>query len=677
MDIIDRIEIKHFRSFDGGSGRPQVRIDELSDLNVFSGANDSGKSNVLRALNLFFNNEISPGVKFDKNRDFSKIVSIRFDEEIAKKKKDEESRLKKIKEETGIDEKARDLRRSDEVVTVKLFFNNYEKQRGLPEYFWVSKVYSKRNNFEGEFRYQGDLNRAQTTTFLNSFRFEYVPAIKDRQYFQYLFSRLQKYLFEKSDKSEKNRFSDSSEKFNDILKSETEGLFTNFMKSSGVEASFYIPSTLVDFFRTLSVRTENEISLFERGDGVQARFIPEIIHEICQGSGRNIVWGFEEPENSYEAKNIRKLRDEFLFKYSRPYQIFLTTHTKEFLALRRNYTKSETAILEKGLSAKKTSDELRGLRANLKSSEVSIYRVWKTERFTSLVTRFDENNNVWEETCDDLGIVQEARIIDDLQQKLDDQLNEIKASKLNQEQQVKVYSELEDEYKRCLDKLQSAESKIDEYLKPILVVEDKYEAIYKIAYLKSQKIKFVLDKLNEEFDKHAPFVIRRAEGAGSVGGFLSMNNTDGYEDKKVIGLFDYDEAGCENFYQLKKRANGAWKGGILGDKRTGYHQKRSDHSCFYAMLLPIPERLEGVTSDITNGVFSSHVEIENLLPEKTLLDLNCVDVKQVYQIEYYKVRDNIKSKAIDKFGNLEESEFLDFEPLFITIHELFDLDSDQ
>jgi AAA15 family ATPase/GTPase len=86
MDIIDKIEIRHFRSFDGGTGQPRVLIQDLGDLNVFSGANDSGKSNVLRALNLFFNNEISPGVRFEKERDFSKIVSMRFDEKITEKR---------------------------------------------------------------------------------------------------------------------------------------------------------------------------------------------------------------------------------------------------------------------------------------------------------------------------------------------------------------------------------------------------------------------------------------------------------------------------------------------------------------------------------------------------------------------------------------------------------------
>ncbi|WP_185204784.1 AAA family ATPase [Chryseobacterium sp. C3] len=53
MDIISKIEIKHFRLFDGGKDQEKVHIEELGDFNIFSGANDSGKSNVLRALNLF------------------------------------------------------------------------------------------------------------------------------------------------------------------------------------------------------------------------------------------------------------------------------------------------------------------------------------------------------------------------------------------------------------------------------------------------------------------------------------------------------------------------------------------------------------------------------------------------------------------------------------------------
>lgn len=79
MKIIEKIEIKHFRSFDWSRGQKKVEIIDLQDVNIFSGKNDSGKSNILRALNLFFNNEVAPGVPFDLKRDLSKIQRDRSD----------------------------------------------------------------------------------------------------------------------------------------------------------------------------------------------------------------------------------------------------------------------------------------------------------------------------------------------------------------------------------------------------------------------------------------------------------------------------------------------------------------------------------------------------------------------------------------------------------------------
>ena len=51
MRYIEKIEISKFRSFG-----ETIKIDTF-DFNVFSGGNDSGKSNILKALNLFFNNQ--------------------------------------------------------------------------------------------------------------------------------------------------------------------------------------------------------------------------------------------------------------------------------------------------------------------------------------------------------------------------------------------------------------------------------------------------------------------------------------------------------------------------------------------------------------------------------------------------------------------------------------------
>lgn len=677
MNIIEKIEIRHFRSFDGGKGQPRVSIDGLGDLNVFSGANDSGKSNVLRALNLFFNDEISPGVKFDKERDFSKIVSTRFDEEIERKRAKEKDRVAEIQSGGG-EAKARDLRRSDEVISIKLFFNNIEKQRGLPEKFWISKSYSQKNGFQGEYIYQTDLKgNAQVSLFLSSFQFEYVPAIKDRTFFNHLFEKLQTYLFEKEDKKKKNKFSSASGNFNEALTSETKELFEKFRENSGVDANFHIPSTLVDFFRTLSVRTENDISLFERGDGVQARFIPEILEEMSNSTKRNIVWGFEEPENSYEAKNIRKIRDDFLHKYSRTKQVFVTSHTKEFLSTERAWTQDEQDINNDpklSVTAKRT--QLRKLPDSRSSSSISIYRVWKNEgeKDSSHVTRFDERSGVWADTCDDLGLIQEARIVETLQETIAEQVKQIEESGLSLDFQKRLVEELNGSLAEAVKLKGDAEKAIEEYQKPILYVEDKYDAIYKIAYLKLRKINTTAEAFEVDFKQNAPFAIRRGESAGGVSGRLRTKNTDGYEDKKVVGLFDFDGEGTQQFYHLKNDKS-IWPKECLGDSKTGLHKKRIGHDCFYALLVPVPERHLHVLSDVSAGKFNSYVEVENLLPDEFLLKNNLVTEEQIVgELTYKKIKDDKKSTMMNLLLGAETVVFSDFKPLYAKLAELFGID---
>jgi len=51
MEIISQIEIRYFRSI------YYLKITKNNSLNIFSGGNDAGKSNILKALNLFFNSQ--------------------------------------------------------------------------------------------------------------------------------------------------------------------------------------------------------------------------------------------------------------------------------------------------------------------------------------------------------------------------------------------------------------------------------------------------------------------------------------------------------------------------------------------------------------------------------------------------------------------------------------------
>ena len=75
MIIVRDIEVSRFRSL------REASLSDLKDFSVLAGLNNSGKSNFLRALHLFFTNRPEPGMPFDLTRDFYR------GEKSAKKKK--------------------------------------------------------------------------------------------------------------------------------------------------------------------------------------------------------------------------------------------------------------------------------------------------------------------------------------------------------------------------------------------------------------------------------------------------------------------------------------------------------------------------------------------------------------------------------------------------------------
>ena len=197
MKLIKQIEIKNFRSF-GNRKQESYKLIKCNDLNIISGANDSGKSNILRALNLFFNNLTDPNSFFIFERDFHRNPNPDDD-----------------------DVKV-------QLVTIKIWFDNQKnknKNRNNPEHvylpaeFWVSKTWKRTSTYSnddqltsiekgferekkeyyGNFLYEEGTKKVglrsnvkaslqkQLTDFLHSIQFHYVPAIKDKDYFSHLY----------------------------------------------------------------------------------------------------------------------------------------------------------------------------------------------------------------------------------------------------------------------------------------------------------------------------------------------------------------------------------------------------------------------------------------------------------------------------------------------------------
>lgn len=353
MKIIEKIEIKSFRSFCNRKG-DKSEIHKISDLNVFSGANDSGKSNILRALNLFFNGYTNPGQFFSFNEDYFR------------KDRDDENDIK------------------EELVTIRITFLNAKNEGKnasqkdkifLPGNFWVSRKfiktsshssYSQSSGIETSFKkekgvyYNKFLDKnnkklksnssaslqKQLTDFLDSIQYHYIPAIKDQNYFSHLYGELRQTLLKAKDSnvdSKKGAFEKAIQEDTKTLMSEFEIMVGNL--NANIAPVFELPD-LINLFKSLNVQT-GEIPLRLRGDGIQAKLIPEILNFISikersltskkiklgQKAKKYFIWGFEEPENSYEYKNAQLLANRFKDVFIENAQVFITTHSFNFLSL--------------------------------------------------------------------------------------------------------------------------------------------------------------------------------------------------------------------------------------------------------------------------------------------------------------------------------------------------------
>jgi len=485
MKVIEKIEIKSFRSF-GNRKKSKTQIIKIEDLNIFSGANDSGKSNILRALNLFFNQRTNLDSFLDFNNDFFQKEKIDKDD---------------IKQ---------------ELITIKITFWN-ERNKGknqksenirLPEKFWVSRKWLKNSKFSSfqeddgvaiafkkekgenfEKFFQDDqktlllnvkpnLSR-QLTEFLDSIQYHYVPAIKDKSYFSHLYGELQKTLL-KEENSNVNKHKDA---FQNAIQSSTLKLMEEFKKvinneNLNISAAFELPN-LINLFRTLNVQT-GQVNLLYRGDGVQAKLIPEILYFIAltelemkpsklkkgEKTKKYFIWGFEEPENSYEYKNAQLLANRFRDVFANNVQIFLTTHSFNFLSI--------------------------------DGKNVATYRVWKDEDIqSSRISKirkessgtFDFEGNDFHDTDrlnEELGVFQ-------LNQKLE-----------------KLYLEIEERKIKLIEEDKKLQKRILETEKPLLISEGNN--------------KLFLDKAKEFYFPESDFEILNQKELG---------------DKEMLKLFNF------------------------------------------------------------------------------------------------------------------------------------------
>ncbi|WP_171407899.1 ATP-dependent nuclease [Pseudomonas aeruginosa] len=302
MQLIDQIEIAYFRSIYKES------LNNCQNTNIIFGRNDSGKSNTLRGLNLFFNEFTSPGLAFNFERDLN------------------HSRRAEA-------EGQGDIRK---FVYIKLWFNTPDNwKNSLGDRFWVKKQWSVSLAQEAQISTSVNQNRkAYLARFLNKIKLHYIPAIKDRKIFESLQAEIYKVI------SRNLEFSESLEEFSEALRERTIRLSEKLQTDLEINSVINTPKDLTDLFRSLDFETTSEVGdtyslTLQRGDGIQVQHIAPILSFLAENSTEDYhIWALEEPENSLELVNaINEANRLRSFGAERNKQIFVTSHSPAFFSL--------------------------------------------------------------------------------------------------------------------------------------------------------------------------------------------------------------------------------------------------------------------------------------------------------------------------------------------------------
>ena len=307
MQIIKSMAIKNFQSI------KHLSKINLADLSIFVGQNDHGKSNILRALNLFFNGET------DLNQPF------RFESDYCYKAATGKGNQREVKIELIIQPPQTSFPRVKDVRWVK----TWKQGTKLSEI----RKYVDKTEIKG---------RSKVSQWLDKINYRYIPAIRDKTYFKNLMGELHDVLYHVH--TEKIKLPGNT--FISQIKEITEDITKDLDSKIGIKNTLQVPSNFRDLFSTLDFGVEKEgvtYHLKQRGDGIKNRHIPIILRYMSQAEQErarngyvkpNTIWGFEDPENNLEMTQAFKLAEE-LVETAKLIQMLVSTHSPAIYAIHK------------------------------------------------------------------------------------------------------------------------------------------------------------------------------------------------------------------------------------------------------------------------------------------------------------------------------------------------------
>ncbi len=313
MPKIRRVTIRNFRSI------VELTMD-MTDLTVIVGDNDCGKSNVLRALNLFFNDRTNPETPFSFPDDHN-----RFSEPKAK-------RAPEISVEVDLELPSTYRKNNGDLIRWRKRWRSDGLQEE-DEYWGIRRSRKKRGKGFTEAVVEID-GRSRVPALLSRIQFEYVPAVRSADFFRKLRGRIFQVIASASEEPVRQ----SSGQLEEVISTAVSTLLSDIDKELKDTSRLSLPNDLTPLFQSLDfLAGEKSISLDSRGDGIKARYIPLILKFIAErnreaaGVSPTFIWAYEEPENNLEFRRAQALADAF-YKLAEDElsQVILTTHSPIF-----------------------------------------------------------------------------------------------------------------------------------------------------------------------------------------------------------------------------------------------------------------------------------------------------------------------------------------------------------
>lgn len=469
-DLISQIEITNFRSI------KYEKID-CSVYNLFCGQNDVGKSNILKALNLFFNQETDFKTPFNFFTDYNKYALA--EAQSSKKKK--------------------------QLIKIKITFKKPKSYQSISgSTYFIEKTFDRNDKTGlGTIKYSEESTKARTaiSKLYNQMRYVYIPALKGKEVIQHLLG-----LLGEQELIGSTQIADLNKSINDT----TNDLADLLNESKiGIGVSFGLPTLLSDFWQQLSVGTTYEyfeaiekslvskkgavklspssyqIPLNMRGDGIKSKFLPPILKWLQKhNTQQTFIWGIDEPENSLEFRAAEELSYLFGNEYALTTQIFATSHSMAFINPR-------------------DTDQIKPA-------------IFRTVRSSLGETSFQDINDLYKT------------------KNREDLLDEIGALDIQKELITKFRQQIEDEKnakKELENSLNELQAQITTLTKPLVITEGKTDIKH---ILKAKEKLGITDVDFEQIDsQHQP------DGDSNLRKLLEQLSKI-HNRNKIIGIFDRD-----------------------------------------------------------------------------------------------------------------------------------------